>query len=83
MTKDKLQQYIAMMGGALGGLYLALQASGIEVAFLNPDSLTAWGNFFTSIIPLVLVGYGIYKNTYLIKHKAKIQEEVLKNKGLK
>lgn len=83
MTNDKLAQYIAMVGGFLGALYLALQSSGIDVAWLSPDKLNAWGNLATTLIPLALAVYGVYKNQYLIKSKAKAQEKVLKRNGMK
>ena len=43
--KDKIKQYISQFGGMLALLYLALQASGIEVEYLNPDHVQPWINF--------------------------------------
>lgn len=40
MEKDKIKQYISQFGGMLALLYLALQASGIEVEFLNRPCAT-------------------------------------------
>jgi len=33
--------------------------------------------------PLILAGFGVWKNTYVVTKQAKNQEEVLKNRGLK
>ncbi|WP_419791569.1 phage holin [Staphylococcus chromogenes] len=81
--EDKIKQYVALIGGFLGALYLALQASGISVEFINPQKVDAWINVINMGLPLVLVLYGVWKNTYLLKAKAKEQEKVLKEKGLK
>lgn len=83
MTSDKLKQIIALFGGMLSALYLALKSSGIEVEFLNPDKLNAWENFFTSAIPFIVAIYGVYKNSYLLRNKSKAQEEYLKENNLK
>ncbi|MCE4971824.1 PTS mannose transporter subunit IID [Staphylococcus chromogenes] len=81
--EDKVKQFIALIGGFLGALYLALQASGISAEFINPQKVDAWINVINTGLPLVLVAYGVWKNTYLVKSKAKEQEQVLKEKGLK
>ncbi|PTF68157.1 phage holin [Staphylococcus chromogenes] len=81
--EDKVKQFIALIGGFLGALYLALQASGISVEFINPQKVDAWINVINTGLPLALVAYGVWKNTYLVKSKAKEQEQVLKEKGLK
>lgn len=81
--EDKIKQYVALIGGFLGALYLALQASGISVEFINPQKVDAWINVINMGLPLVLILYGVWKNTYLVKAKAKEQEKVLKEKGLK
>lgn len=81
--EDKVKQFIALIGGFLGALYLALQASGISAEFINPQKVDAWINVINTGLPLVLVAYGVWKNTYLVKSNAKEQEQVLKEKGLK
>lgn len=83
MTTDKLKQWIGLIGGMLSALYLALKASGIEITALDPDKLNAWQNFATTLIPFIIAAYGVYKNTYLIKGKAKAQEKVLKQNNMK
>lgn len=83
MNADKLKQYIAMIGGFLGALYLALQASGIEFEWFNDNTINAWMNALNAGVPLLFVAYGIYKNQYLLTSKAKKQEDVLKEEGLK
>ncbi|WP_381420235.1 phage holin [Staphylococcus hyicus] len=81
--EDKIKQYIALIGGFLGSLYLALRASGIDAEWINPQAIDAWTNVVLTGLPLAIVFYGVWKNTYLIKSKAKKQEQVLKEKGLK
>jgi len=83
MTTDKLKQYVAMIGGVLGALLLFLQSLEVDFLWFNNDSISTFTNFLTSLIPLVLVGYGIYKNQYLITNRAKSQEAVLKRSGWK
>lgn len=83
MNKDKIKQFVAMIGGFLGALYLALQSTGIEFAWFNDASIEAWMAVLNAGIPMVLVAYGIYKNQYVLTNKAKRQESELKGKGLK
>ena len=58
---DKVKQFIAMIGGFLGALYLALNASGISVEWLNPQRLNAWMSVLNTGIPIIFVLYGIWK----------------------
>ena len=83
MTADKLKQYIAFFGGALSALFLFFKTVDIEFAHFNEMSIEAFVQFLTALIPLILIGYGIYKNQYLVTEKAKQQEDVLKQRGLK
>lgn len=83
MNTDKLKQYVAMIGGALGGVLLFLQSIDIEFKHFNEMTIESFTAMLVSFIPLVLVGYGIYKNQYLVTKKAKKQEEELKKRGLK
>ncbi|MCY1563805.1 phage holin [Staphylococcus pettenkoferi] len=83
MNGDKVKQFVALIGGFLGALYLALNASGISAEWINPQKIDAWVNVLNTGIPIALTFYGVYKNTFIIKSKAKTQEEYLKEKGLK
>ncbi len=83
MDKDKTKQYIAFIGGALGGILFFLQSLGIEFTHFNNNTIDAFVGMLESFVPLVLVGYGIYKNQYIITKKAKEQEVDLKMRGLK
>jgi len=83
MNADKLKQYIAFIGGALGGILLFLRSIEVEFKHFNEMTIESFTSMLVSFIPLVLVGYGIYKNQYLVTKKAKRQEEELKRKGLK
>ncbi|WP_239733696.1 MULTISPECIES: phage holin [unclassified Mammaliicoccus] len=83
MNSDKLKQYIAMFGGFVGALYLALNASGISAEWINPEKVDLWLNVLNAGLPFVLVTYGVYKNTYLVTTKAKEQEQTLKDLDMK
>lgn len=83
MNSDKLKQYIAMFGGFIGALYLALNASGISAEWINPEKVDLWLNVLNAGLPFVLVAYGVYKNTYLVTTKAKEQEQTLKDLDMK
>lgn len=83
MENEKVKEYVAMFGGVLGALLLLFRAVGWDPTIFNEDSINAIVNFLTLTIPFLLVTYGIYKNTYILTDKAKVQEQVLKEKGLK
>lgn len=83
MNKDKTKQYIALIGGALGGILLFLQSLGVELTHFNDNTINAFVTMLESFVPLFLVAYGIYKNQYIITKKAKEQEVDLKMRGLK
>ena len=83
MNSDKFKQYIAMFGGFVGALYLALNASGISAEWINPEKVDLWLNVLNAGLPFVLVAYGVYKNTYLVTTKAKEQEQTLKDLDMK
>ncbi|WP_432352648.1 phage holin [Sporosarcina sp. A2] len=80
---DKLKQYTGFMGGALGGVLLFLQSLGVELTHFNNDSIQAFTDMLLTFIPLILIGYGVWKNQYIMTDKAKKQEKELKRKGLK
>ncbi len=83
MTADKLKQYIGLFGGVLGAVLLFLQSLGLTFTHFNDDTINAFVNVLESLIPFVLVAYGVYKNSYIITKKAKAQENELKKKGMK
>ncbi|WP_336866400.1 phage holin [Peribacillus frigoritolerans] len=80
---DKTKQYIAMIGGALGALFLFFQSLGFQVDWFNENTINSFINFLTALVPLGFALYGVYKNQYLLTKKAKKQEVVLKEEGLK
>lgn len=83
MTADKLKQYIGFIGGALGGILLFLQALGVELVHFNNESINAFTEMLLTFVPLILIGYGVWKNQYIVTEKAKQQERTLKQRGLK
>ncbi|WP_260399795.1 SPP1 phage holin family protein [Peribacillus simplex] len=80
---DKTKQYIAMIGGALGALLLFFRSLGFQVDWFNENTINSFINFLTALVPLGFALYGVYKNQYLLTKKAKKQEVVLKEEGLK
>lgn len=83
MKKDKTKQFIALVGGFLGALYMALNASGISAEWINPQKVDAWVNVLNTSIPVALTFYGVYKNTFVVTKKAKNQEVALKDLNMK
>lgn len=83
MKKDKTKQFIALVGGFLGALYMALNASGISAEWINPQKVDAWVNVLNTGIPVALTFYGVYKNTFVVTKKAKHQEKALKDLNMK
>lgn len=80
---DKIKQYIGFIGGALGGILLFLQSVGIELVHFNNGTIDSFTGMLLTFVPLMLVGYGVWKNQYLLTDKAKKQEQELKRRGLK
>src|SRR5699024_1391443 len=78
-----VNRYIAFIGGALGGVLLFLQSLGIDLPYFTDDTIDAFVQMMESFVPLILVGYGVWKNQYIVSGKAKIQENELKKRGLK
>ncbi|MGE7922389.1 phage holin [Viridibacillus arvi] len=83
MTAEKLKQYIGLFGGWLGAVLLFLQALDIKLQNFNDVTINAFVGVLMASIPFILVGYGVWKNSYVISKQAKDQEEILKQKGLK
>jgi len=78
---SQLKEWLILFGGFLGTLKLFLASVGIH--FYTQEQADSLIALLESMIPLVLVGFAIYKNTYIITDKAKKQDEVLKKEGLK
>ena len=83
MSAEKLKQYVGMVGGVLGALLLFFRSVDHEISWFNELTIEAFIGLLIAFIPLVLVLYGVWKNTYLVTPKAKDQEETLKRNGLK
>lgn len=83
MTEDKLKQIIALFGGFLSALLLFFQAIQLDVSWFNDEFINALVNALMAGVPLLVVLYGVWKNTYLVTKKARKQEEKLKDEGLK
>jgi len=83
MMEDKIKQYIALFGGWLAAVLLFLGTLNIKFEWFNVDSINAFVVVLSASAPLILAGFGVWKNTYVVTKQAKNQEEVLKDKGLK
>ena len=53
--EDKIKQFIGLIGGFLGALYLALNTSGISAEWINPQKVDAWINVINTGLPLSLI----------------------------
>ncbi len=80
---DKLKQYVALFGGWLSAVLLFLGTIGVALEWFNQESINAFVIVLTASVPFVIVLCGIWKNTYLVRKRAKEQERVLKQRGLK
>lgn len=83
MTGDKLKQYVALFGGWLSAVLLFLGTLNVSLEWFNQNSIVAFVVVLGTSVPFVLVMYGVWKNTYLVKKNAKEQEELLKRQGMK
>lgn len=83
MDADKVKQYVGLVGGWLSAVLLFLGTLNVKFEWFTQDSIDAFVVVLGASVPFILVLYGVWKNTYLIKQKAKQQEYVLKQKGLK
>ncbi|MFJ8262639.1 phage holin [Rummeliibacillus sp. NPDC094406] len=83
MTADKLKQCIALFGGMLSAILLFLQSIGVTSKWFTEESINAFNQVLITAVPFVFVIYGVWKNSYIVTTKAKEQEKLLKEKGLK
>ncbi len=83
MTMDKFKQCIALFGGMLSAIFLFLKSIGITFDWFTEESISAFNQVLLTAIPFFFVFYGVWKNSFIITKKAKEQEKVLKEKGLK
>ena len=80
---DKLKQYIGLFGGWLSAVLLFLGTLNVKFEWFNQESIDAFVVVLIAAVPFFLIIYGVWKNTYLVRKRAKEQERVLKNRGLK
>lgn len=83
MDKDKISQYIALFGGWLSAVLLFLGTLNVKFEWFNQESIDAFVVVLIAAIPFFLIIYGVWKNTYLVRKRAKEQERLLKHRGLK
>ena len=78
-----LKDILTLVGGFLSALLFFFGTIGITFSWFTVDSINAFILVLSAFITLVINVYAIYKNTYVITKKARMQKEELKNKGLK
>ena len=79
MIKDTL----TLLGGFLSALLFFFSTIGISFNWFTEDSINAFIWVLSAFITLVVNLYAVYKNTYVLTKKARIQKEELKKNGLK
>lgn len=83
MNADKLKQYFALFGGWLSAVLLFLGTLNVKFEWFNQDSIDAFIAVLVAGVPFILLLYAVFKNSYIIKKRARAQEETLKRQGLK
>ncbi|WP_421100943.1 phage holin, partial [Sporosarcina psychrophila] len=75
---DKLKQYVALFGGWLSAVLLFLGTINVKFEWFNQESIDAFVVVLIAAVPFFLIIYAVWKNTYLVRKRAKEQERVLK-----
>ena len=78
-----IKEIETLVGGFLSALLFFFGTIGISFSWFTVESINAFIVVLSAFITLVINIYAIYKNTYVITKKARMQKEELKNKGLK
>ena len=78
-----IKDILTLVGGFLSALLFFFGTIGIKFDWFTVESVNALILVLSAFITLVINIYAIYKNTYVITKKARMQKEELKNKGLK
>ena len=78
-----IKDILTLVGGFLSSLLFFLSTIGITFSWFTEDSINAFIWVISAFITLVVNLYAVYKNTYVITKKARMQKEELKKKGLK
>lgn len=78
-----MKDILTLLGGFLSALLFFLSSIGIKYSWFTNESIDAFIWVLSAFITLVINVYAVYKNTYVITRKARVQKKVLKRKGLK
>ncbi|MED3551035.1 phage holin [Cytobacillus praedii] len=79
MKKD----IVTLIGGFLTALFFFFGTIGISFEWFTQDSINAFVVLISAAIALGINLYAVYKNTYALTKKAKLQKEVLERHNLK
>jgi SPP1 family holin len=74
---------LTLVGGFLSALLFFFGTVGITFSWFTENSINAFIWVLSAFVTLVVNVYAVYKNTYVITKKARMQKEELKKKGLK
>jgi len=78
-----IKDLLTLLAGFLSALLFFLSTIGIKLDWFTEDSISAFIWLLSAFITLVVNMYAVYKNTYVLTKKARIQKEELEKKGLK
>lgn len=78
-----LKDILTLVCGFLSALLFFFSTIGITFSWFTQDSINAFIWVISAFVTLVINLYAVYKNTYVITKKARLQKEELKKKGLK
>ncbi|MEC5422409.1 PTS mannose transporter subunit IID [Virgibacillus sp. C22-A2] len=81
--KDKAKEISILIVGFFTSVMGFLATLNVKFEWLTEASVNAFGAVIVSGVILVGSLYAVYKNTFVITAKAKIQAEELQKKGLK
>lgn len=72
-----------LIGGFLTALFFFFGTIGISFEWFTQDSINAFVVLISAGIALSINLYAVYKNTYALTKKAKLQKELLERHNLK
>lgn len=72
---ENVREWLVLLAGFVGALKLALASVGLH--FYTQEQADTFIAAIEALIPLVIVSYAVYKNTYVVTDKAKKEKEIL------
>ncbi|QED49336.1 phage holin [Cytobacillus dafuensis] len=78
-----IKDMATLIGGFLTALLLFFGTIGVSFEWFTQDSINAFVVLISAAIALGINLYAVYKNTYVLTKKAKLQKEFLERNNLK